>query len=304
MAPRARSGVASVLLLLVLGSRASAQTLQIGIIDFYGLGRLSVADVRQTLTFKEGDSISFAGDARPAFLVEAERRLAALPGVIRASVNPVCCDAGRVIVYVGLEQQGQPVTRFRDNPTGTVRLPADVLQAARDFEEAQKAAVMRGDVGEDDSRGHTLMHDAAARAIQERFVGYAARDLKALTRVLRESSDAGQRAIAAEVLGYAPVKQDVVPDLVLRDAGRLAGCPQQRHARALRVHRDGSVQVTVTRADPLRSFYRIAQLAGVDRPEQVVIRAPRSVGGARPEAARGASTRGPDVARRDGAMEE
>ena len=214
MAPRARSGVASVLLLLVLGSRASAQTLQIGIIDFYGLGRLSVADVRQTLTFKEGDSISFAGDARPAFLVEAEQRLAALPGVIRASVNPVCCDAGRVIVYVGLEQQGQAVTRFRDNPTGTVRLPADVLQAARDLEEAQKAAVVRGDVGEDDSRGHTLMHDAAARAIQERFVGYAARDLKALTRVLRESSDAGQRAIAAEVLGYAPVKQDVVPDLV------------------------------------------------------------------------------------------
>ena len=171
-------------------------------------------DVRQTLTFKEGDSISFAGNARPAFLVEAERRLAALPGVIRASVNPVCCDAGRVIVYVGLEQQGQPVTRFRDNPTGTVRLQADVLQAARDLEEAQKTAVVRGDVGEDDSRGHTLMHDAAARAIQERFVGYAARDLKALTRVLRESSDAGQRAIAAEVLGYAPVKQDVVPDLV------------------------------------------------------------------------------------------
>ena len=117
MAPRARSGVASVLLLLlVLGSRASAQTLQIGIIDFYGLGRLSVADVRQTLTFKEGDSISFAGDARPAFLVEAEQRLAALPGVIRASVNPVCCDGGRVIVYVGLEQQGQAVTRFPRQP--------------------------------------------------------------------------------------------------------------------------------------------------------------------------------------------
>ena len=209
-----RSGAASVLLLLVLESQASAQTLPIGIIDFYGLGRLSPSDVRKALTFKEGDSISFASDERPPFLAESERRLAALPDVTRASANAVCCDGGRVIVYVGLELQGQPVTQFRANPTGTFRLPADVLQAARDLEEAQKMAVMRGDFGEDDSRGHTLMHDGAARAIQERFVGYAARDLKALKRVLRESSDAGQRAIAADVLGYAPVKQDVVPDLV------------------------------------------------------------------------------------------
>ena len=39
MSLRARSGAASVLLLLILGSPASAQTLQIGIIDFYGLAR-------------------------------------------------------------------------------------------------------------------------------------------------------------------------------------------------------------------------------------------------------------------------
>ena len=73
--------------------------------------------------------------------------------------------------YVGLEQQGQPVTRFRDNPTGTMRLSADVLQAAHDVQEAHMAAVVRGDAGEDDSQGHALMHNLEARAIQERFVG-------------------------------------------------------------------------------------------------------------------------------------
>ena len=57
MSLRARSGAASVLLLLILGSPASAQTLQIGIIDFYGLGPLSPSDVRKALTFKEGDSM-------------------------------------------------------------------------------------------------------------------------------------------------------------------------------------------------------------------------------------------------------
>jgi len=34
------------------------------------------------------------------------------------------------------------------------------------------------------TQGHALLHDPAARAIQERFVGYAARDLKKLRTVL------------------------------------------------------------------------------------------------------------------------
>ena len=302
MAPRARSGVASVLLLLVLGSRASAQTLQIGIIDFYGLGRLSVPTfVRRCL--KEGDSISFAGNARPAFLVEAERRLTALPGVIRASVNPVCCDAGRVIVYVGLEQQDQPVTRFRDSPTGTGPPAAGRSSGGARLGRSAKGGRRARRRREDDSRGHTLMHDAAARAIQDRLVGYAARDMKALKRVLRE-------CVRCQPASYRRGS----PWVCTRQAGcgagsrvrmqRLAGCPQQRHARALRVH----VMVPSRSQSPVQiphdPFIALLRLAGVDRPEQVVIRPPRSVGGARPEAARGASTRAADVARRDGAMEE
>jgi hypothetical protein len=43
------------------------------------------------------------------------------------------------------------------------------------------------------------MHDPAARAIQERFIGYA-QDLRLFRDVLRNSSDAEQRALAAEIL--------------------------------------------------------------------------------------------------------
>src|SRR6476661_1930971 len=67
-----------------------AQPMQIGIIDFYGLGPISPHQVLEALTFKEGDEISFSS-GRPPFLVESERRLAALPGVRSATVNPVCC---------------------------------------------------------------------------------------------------------------------------------------------------------------------------------------------------------------------
>ena len=43
---------------------------------------------------------------------------------------------------------------------------------------------------------------------------YAKRDLPQLRRVLRSSSDASQRALAAQVLGYAADKKAVVEDLV------------------------------------------------------------------------------------------
>jgi len=45
-------------------------------------------------------------------------------------------------------------------------------------------------------------------------VGYATRNLTELRRALRESSDATQRSLAAQILGYVANKQDVVGDLV------------------------------------------------------------------------------------------
>jgi len=190
-----------------------AQEFEIGIIDFYGLHRVSLADARRALTFTEGDTISLASDEPPAFLAESEHRLATLPGVVRARTNIVCCDQGRLIIYVGVEEKGGPTTHFRNPPEGNVRLPADIVQAGDDFSEALVAAVQRGDAAEDDSQGHALFHDPATRAVQERFIVFAARDEDLLRRVLRESSDAGQRAISAQVLGYVVDKQSVVGDL-------------------------------------------------------------------------------------------
>jgi len=190
-----------------------AQPMQIGIIDFYGLGPISPHQVREALTFKEGDGISFSS-GRPPFLVESERRLAALPGVRSATVNPVCCEAGKVIVYVGLEGKDQPPLHLNPPPASDVRLPPDLVKIAETRDDTASAAVQRGDAAEDDSQGHALFHDPASRLIQDRFVGFAATDLPQLRRVLRESGDADQRAIAAQVIGYAADKQTVVDDLV------------------------------------------------------------------------------------------
>jgi hypothetical protein len=166
------------------------------------------------LTFKEGDTISLGAGGRPASLVESEGRLSKLPGVQRAQANVVCCDRGRAIVFVGIEEDGATVLRFRAEPRGTARLAADAVRAGDEFWKAFIAAVQRGDMAEDDSQGHALAHDPAVRTIQERLIGYAKRDQPALRRVLRDSSDRAHRALAALVLGYVADKQAVVDDLV------------------------------------------------------------------------------------------
>ena len=189
------------------------QEFQIGIIDFYGLNRTSAAQARQALTFKEGDTISLDG-ARPTFLSESENRLTLLPSIARAKANFVCCVQGRAIIFVGIEERGAATMRFREAPQDTARVANDIVQAGDEFSEALLAAARTGNTQEDDFQGHALAHDPAMRAIQERFVTYADRDLSELRRVLRYSSDARHRALAAQVLGYVGAKQAVVDDLV------------------------------------------------------------------------------------------
>ena len=199
---------------LAVAGQAAGQSIPIGIIDFYGLNRVSAGRARTALTFKEGDTISLAGDERAAFMRTSEGRLATVPGVSRARISLVCCENGRAIVYVGIEERGSATMAFRAAPAADARLAADIVQAGDEFSKALPLAVQRGDAAEDRSQGHALAHDSAMRAIQDRFVLYANRDLPELRRVVRSSSNAAERALAAQVLGYAADKAAVVDDLV------------------------------------------------------------------------------------------
>lgn len=202
-------------LFLFLLCRQTPESLPpIGIVDFYGLRSLSPFQVRQALSLKEGDILE-GSDADIARKIEAARRkLESLPGVHRARLNLGCCEGGKATLYVGIEETGVPALRFRDAPQGAIRLPEDVLQAGREFETAWTIAVEQGDAAEDDSKGYSLFHNSACRDVQMRFLAFAARDPKILKQVLRNSADASQRALAAEIIGYAADKHAVVSSLV------------------------------------------------------------------------------------------
>ena len=106
------------------------------------------------------------------------------------------------------------VPRFRRAPTGSIRLPPNVLQVVNEFNQFMSQAVLNGHAEEDDSEGHTLLLDAAARPVEDRLIAIANDRLRLLRRVLHESADSRHRALAAQLLGYSKDLQSVVPDLV------------------------------------------------------------------------------------------
>ena len=113
---------------LVLAAPAAlgAQELPpLGIIDFYGLRRVSEPRARAALGIAEGDSVtpSVAG---------AARRLRALPGVVRAAVDINCCEAGKSVLYVGVEERGAQVRHFLDRRVFSGEAPVRVEQKVLD----------------------------------------------------------------------------------------------------------------------------------------------------------------------------
>jgi HEAT repeats len=182
----------------------------IGIIDFYGLRKVTREQVRKELGLNEGDPVP-----RSASVVSQVReRLKKIPGVVDARLAMVCCDAeGKTILFVGIEEKGTPHLDFRPPPTMTASLPHEMVETYHRFEEALGEAVRKGDAGDDRSQGHSLMTNPAARALQQQFLSFAASNLETLRLVLRNSANAEQRQIAAYIIGYAPKKRDVVDDL-------------------------------------------------------------------------------------------
>ncbi len=201
------------LVLALAGSLVAAQIPPIGIIDFYGLTHTTEQQIRDALQIREGTTLPESDAAARQTIEAAKQRIRALPGVRGVQVNLVCCDAGRSILYVGIVEAGGNATTFAPPPRGSVRLHDDVIRAGDAFDEALQAAVMNGRSAEDDSRGHSLSSDAKVRAIEEQFVAFAARDETRLRDVLAHASHPADRALAAQVLGYAADKKSIVAPL-------------------------------------------------------------------------------------------
>jgi hypothetical protein len=211
-------GLALVVVLAFAGAASAqtpaADTRPIATIDFFGQKTVDVEALRKRLPFHEGDKLSQRDG--PAVDARVKAALSEVPHVKSVRTNVVCCaQDGGLHLFVGVQEDSSREMNFRPPPTGPVRLTPELVAQAEAMDRAIMDAVSAGKAAEDDSQGHAFLTDyPEGRAVQERTVPLAARNLELLRQVLRGSADGDQRAMAAQLLGYAPDKAAVVDDLV------------------------------------------------------------------------------------------
>ncbi len=192
---------------LMTAALACAQGPRIGTLDFYGLRKVPESKVRKALAVSEGGAL-------PSSKGEVEERIEKVPGVVQAHLEAACCDdAGKAILYIGIEEKGAAHYNYRPPPTGDAVLPAEIVPVYARFLAAVAIASRGGHVAEDLTQGHSLMSDPDVRDLQLHFVGLATKYTEELRKVLRTGVNEEQRAIAAYVIGYAPKKELVSADL-------------------------------------------------------------------------------------------
>ncbi len=199
------------LLALTVASIATAQVAVLGIpridaIEFFGLHHVSPALARQALGLSPGAPL-------PESKGEAEERLLDIDEVVSASLEAVCCDGGKNILYVGIEERDAEHFDVRPAPGGGSVLPDDILTAYRAYEQAWHTAELAGKINEDFSRGYALASDLPTRAAQQRFPALVDANLDLVREVLRDSGDGYHRGIAAYILPYAAKRAELVDDL-------------------------------------------------------------------------------------------
>src|SRR5437868_2658352 len=126
----------------LLCAHASLTLPRIGVLDYYGLHKITPARIQRVLATREGDPF-------PPSKGDVEERIGQIPGVVRSHLEAVCCDDGKAILFVGVEEKGAAHFQFRSEPRGEVRLPDQIMEAYRQFLTTVETAAAAGNAAED-----------------------------------------------------------------------------------------------------------------------------------------------------------
>ena len=180
---------------LVAFAFAQPGRLRIGEIEFYGYAGINVESMRARLGVHEGDEVT--EDQIEGVMDRVKQALGA------SGVEAVCCDAKGLTLYIGLRGKSARDLKYDPAPKGDARLPDEILAIDKQFSEAFSQAISKGASGEDQSKGYALSVDPALRKVQMAMRHFATGHEGIIRSVLESSSDAGQRALAARLMGYA-----------------------------------------------------------------------------------------------------
>jgi len=208
-----------ILILLAPGAFGQDGPIRIGEIEFYGATGINLDKVRAALPFHEGDTIT--EEMWPRTSEQAQQAIKQVIGHAPTEITRTCCDdRANLIIFIGLS--GTPL-RYLPAPKGSARLPSNAINLYDQWWNNLVEGVRKGAGAEDESQGYALSTAyPPLRAIQLRMRAYALRHDRLLRDVLVASADDHQRAMAAELLGYARQSRSQITALVqaARDPNR------------------------------------------------------------------------------------
>jgi hypothetical protein len=218
-----------------------AQAPTVGIIEIYGARKIPVSEIRRVANTP-------AGSRLPASKPMVEDKLRGIEGVEDASLEAACCEAGKIILYIGVREAGVPSITLHEAPTDSPDLPEAVSAAYARFLQQVNEATRAQATDEDLTQGHSLLAFPAAREAQTAFVPLADEYTMQLRDILRRSAEAEHRAMAAYVLGYHSDKKEVVDDLdyAMHDPDATVRSNAARALAAIAVYAQKNPSSTIT----------------------------------------------------------
>ena len=190
------------IVVMLTAGLSQTENVRIGHIDFFGTLGIDVQKVRSELHALEGEEVS--EDKISAFRDRINQGIELSVGHVPTDVSLVCCDDHQnLIVYVGLGGSNTVAVPMLNAPTGSACLPTPELNLYDQAMDAVKEAIMKGNAGEDDSRGYSLSNDPGLRSKQLAMHKYALTHERTLKRALQGCKKPEHRRAAAEILGYA-----------------------------------------------------------------------------------------------------
>ncbi len=195
------------LVLLCLAIPLLSAQPKIGIIEVFGTRKVTPEKLKRALNIVEGGTM-------PQSKGDAETKLIGMEDIVQADIEAVCCDQGKAILYIGIEERGGPHYESRTPPGNEeLRLPDPIREQWLDFITSVEVVARKGDDREDLTNGYSLMADPDVRRSQESFLKLAEANFDVLREVLHNAADEEQRGIAAYVIGYAPDRKAVAAEL-------------------------------------------------------------------------------------------
>jgi hypothetical protein len=203
--------ISAVIIFLLHCTILHSQTVKIGSIDIYGNRNISSQAILDSAGIVEGDSIT------QRFLLKKtiEKNIEKINGVKLAKTAIVCCDTnGNYHLFIGVAENDTTILSHRKSPALRIRLPEHYTHAYAKFSQRLSDAIQNRQADEDWKYGHALIHYQPARKIQEKYKIWADEDFDMLSKVLRSSAFAEERATAAQIIAYYFDKNKAVPELM------------------------------------------------------------------------------------------